>query len=269
MAIIHKDIATLAQQASINGSQKIPVTENFYVTFTMIKDWIEGGLPAIYNANHEGVPTDDFDALFSYENNVWFCAHSMCNAPLNNDGDTNPSYNTSFEYCVVQQFGDKDAGTKVQVLYITTENVHNNIMMGSIFYRMQGDKWKRIATYSDIVNLQTQINSLITTVNSKQDKRSIITDINIPSNGSVNINPSANKVQYINLSGQTTTHTINLNYLNSLDEYTMIITNPNNAGGLVININSFYKFVGVQPSWSYNSWIICIWRGMIFANILN
>lgn len=268
MAIIHKDIATLAQQASINGSQKIPVTENFYVTFTMIKDWIEGGLPAIYNANHDGVPTDNFDSLFSYENNVWLCAHSMRNAPLNDEGNNNTSYNSAFENCVIQQFGDKDAGTKVQVLYITTGDV-TNLSMGYIFYRMQGDKWKRVATYSDIADLQSQIDSLVNTFNSKQDKRSIITDINIPSNGSVNINPSANKVQYINLSGQTTTHTINLNYLNSLDEYTMVITNPNNAGRLVININSSYKFVGVMPSWSFNSWVICIWRGMIFANILN
>lgn len=225
-------------------------------------------LPVIYNANHDGVPSDDFDTLYNYQNDVWLCSHSMCNAPLDNEGNNNASYNKAFDNCVIQQFGNKDAGTKIQVLYITTGHVAN-LSMGYIFYRMQGDKWKRIATYSDIAALQTQIDSLVNTFNSKQDKRSIITDINIPSNGSVNINPSANKVQYINLSGQTTTYTINLNYLNSLDEYTMVITNPNNAGRLVININSSYKFVGVMPSWSFNSWVICIWRGMIFANILN
>ena len=225
-------------------------------------------LPAIYNANHDGVPTDDFDTLYNYQNDIWLCSHSMCNAPLDNEGNNNASYNTAFDNCVVQQFGLKNTNTKVQVLYITTGDV-TNISMGYIFYRMQGDKWKRIATYSDIADLKSQIDSLVNTFNNKQDKRSIITDINIPSNGSVNINPSANKVQYINLSGQTTTHTINLNYLNSLDEYTMVITNPNNASRLVININSSYKFVGVMPSWSFNSWIICIWRGMIFANILN
>lgn len=268
MPITHKDISTLTQQPAINGNQKIPVTENFYVTFNMIKNWIEGGLPAVYNAHHEGVPTDDFDALFSYENNVWFCAHSMRNAPLNDEGDNNAYYNTAFDNCVIQQFGNKDAGTKIQVLYITTGDVAN-LSMGYIFYRMQGDKWKRIATYSDIADLQTQINSLITTVNNKQDKLSILTDINIPSNGSVTINPSANNVQYINLSVQTTIHTINLNYLNSLEEYTMVIINPNNAGRIVININSSYKFVRVLPSWSFNSWVICIWRGMIFANTLN
>lgn len=225
-------------------------------------------LPVIYNANHDGVSTDDFDTLYNYQNDIWLCSHSMCNAPLDNEGGNNASYNTAFDNCVVQQFGDKDAATKIQVLYITTGDVAN-LSMGSIFYRMQGDKWKRIATYSDIADLQAQIGNLTTTVNNKQDKLSILTDINIPSNGSVPINPSANKVQYINLSGQTTIHTINLNSLNSLDEYTMVIINPNNASRLVININSSYKFVGVQPSWSFNSWVICIWRGMIFANILN
>lgn len=226
-------------------------------------------LPNIYNPDHVGVPTNDFDTLYNKPNDVWFCINSMRYGPLNDSGNTNTSHNTSFDYCVVQQFGDKDAYTKVQVLYITTENV-TNLSKGSIFYRIQGDnKWKRIATYSDIVNLQTQIGNLTTTVNNKQDKRSIITNIDIPSNGSVNIDPSANKVQYINLSGQPTIHTINLSYLNSLDEYTMIITNPNNASGLVINVDSFYKFVGVIPSWSFNSWVICIWKAMIFANILN
>ena len=225
-------------------------------------------LPVIYNANHDEVPINDFDVLYNYQNDIWLCSHTMVNAPLNDGGNDNPSYNTAFDNCVVQQFGLKDTNTKVQVLYITTGDV-TNLSMGGIFYRIQGDKWKRIATYSDIADLQAQIGNLTTSLNNKQDKLSILTDINIPSNGSATINPSANKVQYINLSGQTTTHTINLNYLNSLDEYTMIITNPNNAGGLVININSSYKFVGVQPSWSYNSWIICIWRGMIFANILS
>jgi len=106
-------------------------------------------LPAIYNANHDGVPTDDFDSLYDASNDVWLCPLSMCNGPLNNDGGTNPSYSTSFEQCVVQQFGLNDKNTKVQVLYITTGNVIN-LSKGSIFYRMQGDKWKRIFSYSDI-----------------------------------------------------------------------------------------------------------------------
>lgn len=269
MPITHKDISTLTQQPAINGNQKIPVTENFYVTFNMIKNWIEGGLPAVYNAHHEGVPTDDFDALFSYENNVWFCAHSMCNAPLDDEGNNNASYNSAFENCVIQQFGNKDTATKIQVLYITTGDVAN-LSMGGVFYRIQGDKWKRIATYSDIADLQSQIDSLVSTVNSKQDKISILTDINIVSNGSANITPGDNQIQYINLSGATTIHTINLNYYrNSIEEYTMIIVNPNKAGRIILNTHVSYKFVGVQPSWSFNSWVICIWRGMIFANILN
>lgn len=262
MPITHKDISTLTQQPAINGNQKIPVTENFYVTFNMIKNWIEGGLPVIYNAHHEGVPTDDFDSLYSYQNDVWLCSRSMCNAPLDDGGNNNASYNTSFDNCVVQQFGLKDTNTKIQVLYITTGDVAN-LSMGGVFYRIQGDKWKRIATYSDIADLQSQIDS-------KQDKISILTDINIVSNGSANITPGDNQIQYINLSGATTIHTINLNYYrNSIEEYTMIIVNPNKAGRIILNTHVSYKFVGVQPSWSYNSWVICIWRGMIFANVLN
>ena len=173
------------------------------------------------------------------------CESSMKNGPLDDSGNTNFSYNTAFDGCVIQQFGDN--GTKIQVLYITTGSVIG-LNTDSIFYRMQGGKWKRIAEYSDIADLQSQIDSLVSTVNDKQDKRSIITNINIPSNGIADIDPSANKVQYINLSGQPTIHTINLSYLNSLDEYTMIITNPNNASRLVINADPFYKFVGVIPS---------------------
>lgn len=226
-------------------------------------------LPAIYNANHDGVPSDDFDTLYNYQNDVWLCSHSMCNAPLDNEGNNNAYYNTAFDNCVIQQFGNKDAGTKIQVLYITTGDVAN-LSMGYIFYRMQGDKWKRIATYSDIANLQASINSLISTIDNKQDKLSILTDINIASNGSANITPGDNQIQYINLSGATTIHTINLNnYRNSIEEYTMIIVNPNAASRITLNTHASYKFVGVLPSWSYNSWVICIWRGMIFANILN
>lgn len=233
-------------------------------------------LPDIYNANHPEVETNDFDTLYDEEaNNVWLCKDNMRNGPLDDNGGTDTSYN-NFEHCVVQQFGDRHAGTKVQVLYITTGNVANlSNGFGSIFYRIQGDKWKRIVTYSDIADLQTQIdsldstvNNLTTTVDNKQDKLSILTDINIPSDGIATINPIGNKVYNVNLSGTTSWHTINLCYLNSLDEVSIIINNPNNAGWIAINQDALYKFVGVFPDFSTNSWIITIWKGLIFTNII-
>ena len=232
-------------------------------------------LPAIYNADHAEVQFDDFDVLYDEPNDVWLCNDSMRNGPLDDNGGTDTSYN-NFEHCVVQQFGDRHAGTKVQVLYITTGNVANlSNGFGSIFYRIQGDKWKRIVTYSDIADLQTQIdsldstvNNLTTTVDNKQDKMSIITDINIPSDGIATINPIGNKVYNVNLSGTTSWHTINLGYLNSLDEVSIIINNPNNAGWIAINQDALYKFVGVFPDFSINSWIITIWKGLIFTNII-
>ena len=116
-------------------------------------------LPDIYNASHNGVGDDDFDALFSYKNNVWLCSHSMRNGPFNHKGGINPDHNTAFDNCVVQQFGDGYTTTKIQVLYITTDDVVK-LSMGAIFYRMQGDNWQRIATYSDVENLQAQIDNL-------------------------------------------------------------------------------------------------------------
>lgn len=282
--ITYKDISLLAEQTSISGTQKIPVTKDMYVTFNRIKSWIESTLsvdygsvsntPAIYKANHNFVPTANFDSLWNYENDIWLCNSTMYNSPADDNGDINNNWVSNFENCIIQQLGFKDSATKVQILYVTTGDV-TSLTQGGIFYRLQTDgKWFRLATSTDTTNIYQIISNINTTLNSlttnKQDKLSIKTpDIYIASNGAVTISPTANNVQFINLSGSIYRHTINLNYLNSLDEYTLIITNPNKAGRITINANSSYKYVGVIPSWSYNSWVLTIWRGLIFSNILN
>lgn len=232
-------------------------------------------LPAIYNADHAGVPTDDFDTLYDEPNNVWLCIDSMRNGPLNDSGNTNPSYNIYFDHCVVQQFG-KD--TKIQVLYITTGNVAN-LSNGSIFYRMQGDKWKRIATYSDIANLQTQIdsldstvNNLTTTVNNKQDKMSEII-VNVVGTSYANretIQPIANHTLNINCPYADDLY-IHLNFLNSLDE-AIILLNTNDLSGATIDVNyaAEYKVAGMMPFFTTGSkWIISIFKGILFFNQIN
>lgn len=271
MPITHKDISTLTQQQAINGSQKIPVTENFYVTFNMIKNWIENDLPAVYKANHDGVPTNDFDSLYDYQNDVWLCSYSMCNAPKSDDGDNNASYNTAFDNCVVQQFGFKDTATKIQVLYITTGDVAN-LSMGGIFYRIQGDKWKGIATYSDILNIQYQINSLITSLNSKLGKMSETT---VTPSGTTFANryittPLANKTLNINCPGLQNLY-VHLNFLNSLDE-AIILVNNNGVYGTTIDVtyDANYKVAGMMPFFTAGSkWIISIFKGILFFNQIN
>lgn len=114
----------------------------------------------------------------------------------------------------------------------------------------------------------SQVDSLVSTVNSKQDKLSILADISLAANVNETIYPVANKVQYIHLTGLSGTNIITLNHFNSLDEFTIIIVNPNSVR-IMISHGIGYKYVGVQPSWSYNSWIITIWRGLIFANTIN
>lgn len=200
-----------------------------------------------YNANHDGVPVDDFNLLYNEPNDVWFCINSMRYGPLNNDGDTNPSYNTSFDHCVVQQFG-KD--TKIQVLYITTGNVAN-LSKSSIFYRMQGDKWKRIATYSEIIDLQTQINNLTTTVNNKQNKMTEAVGSPFTTSGTSSINresivPVPNVVKaYDNIPNSTQYYKID-DYVNSLEEAIIIINDNSNLTNTKFNItvDSSYKISG-------------------------
>lgn len=227
-------------------------------------------LPDIYNANHVGVPTDDFNTLYDYQNDVWLCSHSMCNAPLDNEGNNNASYNTAFDNCVIQQFGLKDKNTKVQVLYITTGDV-TNISMGYIFYRMQGDKWKRIATHSDIANLQSLINSLVSTVNSKQDKMSetTVTPSGTSYANRYTFTPTANRT--LNINCPTTQNLyVHIYFFNSLEEAVIIVNNNGATGTIDVTFDADYKVAGMLPFFTAGSkWIISIFKGILFFNQIN
>lgn len=246
-------------------------THNGYAPSNHTHDYdLLTNLPAIYNANHDGVPSDDFDTLYNYQNDVWLCSHSMCNAPLDNEGNNNASYNTAFDNCVIQQFGNKDAGTKIQVLYITTGDVAN-LRMGYIFYRMQGDKWKRIATYSDIAALQTLINNLTTSLNSKLDKMSETT---VTPSGTSYANryiatPVANKTLNINCPNLQNLY-VHLNFLNSLDESIIFVNNNGINGTIDVTYDVNYKVAGMVPFFTVGSkWIISIFKGVLFFNQIN
>ena len=169
----------------------------------------------------------------------------MINGPLNDGGDINTSFNTSFTNCVVQQFGDTK---KIQVLYITTGDV-NNLSKGSIFYRIQGDNWKRIVTYSEIAILQALIDNLTTTVNNKQNKMTEASGIpstsGTSSAGRRLIVPEPNIVKaYNNINANTQYYKID-DYVNSLEE-AIIIINDDSSSTHKFNIivNSLYKISG-------------------------
>lgn len=171
----------------------------------------------------------------------------MKNGPLNDGGDTNSSYNTAFDGCVIQQFGDN--GTKIQVLYITTDDV-TNLSIGGMFYRVQGEKWMRVATYLDIANLQASINNLTTTVNNKQNKMtealgSPYTVLQTNSYNRQPIVPEPNIVKAYNNDDSTTQYYIINAYVNSLEEAIIIINDNSNLNTKFnIAVNSSYKISG-------------------------
>ena len=175
------------------------------------------------------------------------CESSMKNGPLNDGGDINFSYNTAFDGCVIQQFGDN--GTKIQVLYITTGSVIG-LNTDSIFYRMQGGEWKRIATYLDIDNIQASINNLTTTVNNKQNKMtealgSPYTVLQTNSYNRQPIVPEPNIVKAYNNDDSTTQYYIINDYVNSLEEAIIIINDNSNLNTKFnITVNSSYKISG-------------------------
>lgn len=220
-------------------------------------------LPEIYNPNHNEVPTDDFNLLYDESNDVWLCKDSMSHGPLDDSGGINASDNTSFEYCVVQQFGDKSAGTKVQVLYITTGQIHY-LTIGSIFYRMQGDdKWKRVLTYSEIEHLQTKLTEAsgspytISGTNSSSGRHLIVPELNVVK-------------AYNNLNGTTQYYKID-DYVNSLEEAIIIINDDSNLINTKFNItvNPSYKISGpFTPNVDFTGpMILTIWRGTILSTL--
>ena len=229
-------------------------------------------LPAIYNANHDGVPDTDFDILYTKQNDIWMCESSMKNGPLNDGGDTNSSYNTAFDGCVIQQFGDN--GTKIQVLYITTDDV-TNLSIGGMFYRVQGEKWMRVATYLDIANLQASINNLTTTVNNKQNKMtealgSPYTVLQTNSYNRQPIVPEPNIVKAYNNDDSTTQYYIINAYVNSLEEAIIIINDNSNLNTKFnIAVNSSYKISGpFTPNVDFiGPMILTIWRGTILSTL--
>lgn len=213
-------------------------------------------LPEIYNANHDGVPDTDFDILYTKQNNIWLCESSMRNGPLDNSGNTNSSYNTFFDNCVIQQFGD---GTKIQVLYITTGSV-TGLNRDSIFYRMQGNKWKRIVTYSEIEHLQTKMTEASGSPFTISGTSSSVRELIVPE-------PNVVKA-YKNSSG-TQFYKIN-DYINSLEEAIIIINDDSNLNTKFnITVNSSYKISGpFTPAVDFTGpMILTIWRGTILSTL--
>ena len=221
--------------------------------------------PDIYNPNHELVPDSDFDILFGYKNDIWVCKPDMLNGPLNDAGNIDHNSNSDFSNCVIQQYGST---FKIQVLYITTNNV-TSLSFGNIFYRMEGNvKWIRFSNYYDVDNLTT-------TVNNKQNKMteavgSPFTESGPSSSDRLLIVPEPNVVKAYEGNGSSTQYYKIDDYIDSLEEAIIIINDNSNLNTKFnITVNSSYKISGpFTPAVDFTGpMILTIWRGTILSTL--
>ena len=214
--------------------------------------WNITDLPNHYNATHENVPSDNFDDLFNYPNNIWLCMSGMINGPKDRTGSIDNYVVGDYTNCVIQQIGDENSNKLAQILYILTGNV-NNLSEGDIYYRTKGlHLWTRI---TDKVNNMVE-NSLIglSTYTNSSNRLEITKSDNITQAYNSNLG-----TQYIRITS---------NY-SSLAECILIFNDTLTTYKYnIIWDTSFYKVCG---PWIYNQdlttpVVISIWRNILFIN---
>lgn len=239
--------------------------------------------PNFYKADHEKVPSDNFDDIWGYENNVWECEKHMYNGVLNDLGDVDPNHVGDYSTSVLIQYG-ADPGKKIQMLFIDT-NV-SNVSMNGVFCRHGKSPWMRMLdtnNYDDLVQqITNNYNSLVqwgTNNHNSLDQR--ITDnynslvqwadnnfeykqtpvTILPVSGVITItNTFINK--FITISGLSNTTTLEIDHWNSYLETEIHLTTAATVPALQVDPN--YKRVNLPGSLMPNTtYIIAIKNGVI------
>ena len=212
--------------------------------------------PNFYNAEHDPVPTDDFNNIWGDENNIWQCESYMFNGIYDDFGGLNSNHIGNYETSVLIQYGNIH-GEKIQMLFIPSGTVAN-VSREGVFYRFQNSGvWMRMLDTADYDNLY---NSLVYWVNTNFEPKQ--TTANMPSavGGVITITDT-----YINKFITTppiSSGTFEINYWNSYLETEIHLT----TGATVptLSIKPGYKRVNLPGSLMPNTtYIIAIKNGVI------
>ena len=215
--------------------------------------------PNFYNAEHKRVPSDDFDNIWGFENNVWLCQSRMYNGVGDDFGNLDPNPIDDYEPSVLIQYGIP--GKKMQMLFIHP-NVQNVIKEG-IFYRFEDNPnaWLRMLDTTDYDNLY---NSLVQWVTNNFEPKQTTADMPAPVGAGAVITITD---AYINKLITTTTPisngTVVINYWKSYLETEIHL--KTGATVPALSVDGSYEWVnvpgtGLMPNTTY---IIAIKNGVI------
>lgn len=157
-------------------------------------------------------------------------------------------------------------GYIVQTLYIVDVIEEQGVYLkkGDIYTRVGTAGWQRLA---QVEEMQSSISSLTTAINGREPKMYETVQTASPISWCY-LGPSDNKTINVTFSGSGTFYIDIDYYYSGLSESVIILNNPG-LHNITFRKHPSYKVAGVQPSLNNKSWIITIWKGILFFNTLN
>ena len=218
----------------------------------------------IYNPEHTLATSNNFNDLLEVQNDIWVCQYAMMNGPQGRLGGITSLNIAGYTKAILHQLGIN--GYIVQTLYIVDVIMDQGVYLkkGDIYTRVGTAGWQRLA---QVEEMQSSISLLTTAINGRELKMYETVQIALPSQWCY-LGPSDNKTINVTFSGSGTFYIDIDFYLSELSESVIILNNPG-LYNIIFRKHPSYKVAGVQPSLNNKSWIITIWKGILFFNTLN